>query len=197
MKNIYYLIVLIITLLIIFNITHINTNYEVIYVTSTLDHNTYLVKNYKDSQLAANLLARIFFNIKYLANHLYENRTKDTYVEYKPYIEKLHNNLSQTIISENVDNQKYTSYTINKGEKIIFCIRSRKNNKLHDINILMYVALHEISHIACPEINHTELFKKIFAFITNEAIDLNIYQYENFKLVPKEYCGLNIDDSIV
>ena len=65
------------------------------------------------------------------------------------------------------------------------------------MNTLMYVVLHEISHIACPEYNHTPLFKKIFAFFAEVAIKLNIYQKVNYGTNPVEYCGIYITDSIV
>jgi hypothetical protein len=69
---------------------------------------------------------------------------------------------------------------------------------LHDINLMMYVVLHEISHVACPVYdNHGPLFKKIFAFITNAAIKIGLYTKINFGTQPEEYCGLMITDSIV
>ena len=63
---------------------------------------------------------------------------------------------------------------------------------------MMYVVLHEISHVACPIYdNHGPLFKEIFAFITNIAIKINIYKKIDFMQNPEEYCGLTITDSIV
>ena len=62
---------------------------------------------------------------------------------------------------------------------------------------MMYVALHEISHIACPEIGHTPLFKNIFAFFTNKANDLNLYQIVDYAEQPVEYCGMILSSSIV
>jgi hypothetical protein len=61
----------------------------------------------------------------------------------------------------------------------------------------MYVALHEISHVACPEVGHTELFKKIFHFITKIAINMGIYKKIDFAKNPVEYCGLTVSESIV
>ena len=60
-----------------------------------------------------------------------------------------------------IKDQYETSKKINKGEEIVFCLRSIPDNKLHNINELMYVAIHEIAHVGCPEIGHTSLFKKI------------------------------------
>lgn len=62
----------------------------------------------------------------------------------------------------------------------------------------MYVVLHEISHVACPIYdNHGPLFKKIFAFLTKEAVKLNLYEIIDFNTNPKIYCGMKITDSII
>jgi hypothetical protein len=61
----------------------------------------------------------------------------------------------------------------------------------------MYVAIHEMSHMACPEIGHGELFKKIFNFLTKVGMELNIYYREDFVSNPKEYCGMILSSSIV
>ena len=81
---------------------------------------------------------------------------------------------TRTQIYENDIDSKYTSYSVNKGEEIVFCLRSKETHQLHSIDLMMYVALHEISHICCPEIGHTPLFKKIFAFLVNRAIELEL-----------------------
>jgi predicted metal-dependent hydrolase len=86
---------------------------------------------------------------------------------------------------------------VNKGEEIIFCLRSKNNDKLHDLNLLMYVALHEFAHVACPEIGHTPLFKKIFKFFIEVSIILKIYEYTDYSNNIKEYCGIYINESII
>ena len=62
---------------------------------------------------------------------------------------------------------------------------------------MMYVALHELAHVGCHEIGHTELFKDIFAFYTREAIKLGIYKYEDYDSNPVEYCGMVLSSSII
>ena len=61
----------------------------------------------------------------------------------------------------------------------------------------MYVALHEIAHIACPEYGHTDLFKKIFAFFVLVAMNIGIYKKIDFNYDPVDYCGLTITESII
>ena len=96
------------------------------------------------------------------------------------------------------ENTNYTSYTTNKGEQIVFCIRSIDPlHTIHDLNLIMYVLLHELAHVACPEYNHTPLFKKIFRFICEEAIEMGIYVKIDFYTSPKYYCGMKINESII
>ena len=170
--------------------------HEVVYVESTIDNEKYLVRDLPDKEKAANLLAKLKANIFKLTNYLYENKD-NKYKENKDNIEQLHNNLQNTVINESNGSSEYTSYSVNKGEQIVFCLRSKYDNQFHDLNLLMYVALHELAHVGCKEYGHTPLFKKIFAFYTNVAIELNLYSKIPFNSDPTEYCGLIISESII
>jgi len=186
------IILFILTLYVIFRLE----KYEVTYQRSTIDNLEYLVRDLPDKQMAADILATIKFRMTTLTNHLYMNRgTK--FLKHKEYIEQLKTNSQNTIINESDTNGSYTSYSINKGEQIVFCLRSKNGNQLHDINLVMYVVLHEMAHVACPEYGHTDLFKRIFAFLTNEAIKLKLYRKINFVQQNEEYCGLMITESII
>lgn len=150
-----------------------------------------------DQQGSANLLAEIIVRIYKLRNYLKNN--KDKYPNQIDCIELLEKNLNEdrTQIYENSTSSDYTSYSVNKGEEIVFCLRSKKTNKLHDINLMMYVAIHEMAHIGCFEIGHTKLFKEIFAFYLKIAIELDIYKYDNYDENPVEYCGMILSSTII
>jgi predicted metal-dependent hydrolase len=188
------LLLLIIIIIIIIIFIKSNKN-EVLIIESPLDKQNYLVNNYLDKYDAANLLAQIRINILKLRKYLIENKKK--YKHNKEYIELLDKRCDKIIIKENTENNNFTSYSVNKGEEIIFCLRSKIDNSLHDINMMMYVAIHEIAHVACPEIGHTPLFKKIFKFFLETGIKLNIYEYVNYENNIQEYCGIYIDQSIL
>lgn len=170
---------------------------NMIYVKSDIDGEEYLVRDEEDKKHAANMLSRMKQNLYKLTDYLYENREK--YKDKKQYIERLNKKMRKIVIIESTKDSIYTSYSINKGEQIVFCIRSRKTeDEMHDINLMMYVALHEISHVACPVYdNHGPLFREIFNFITKVAIEINIYEKIDFKKQPMEYCGMTISDSII
>lgn len=65
------------------------------------------------------------------------------------------------------------SYTINK-EKIYVCLKDENGNYFSD-NMLIYVIAHEISHVICSEIGHTDLFHNIFEELLLELIAAEIY----------------------
>ena len=161
------------------------------------DKNKYLVYDDIKKNDSALLLSDVINNMFKLRDYLYENISK--YPEFDQYIKQLYKNLhkDRSLIYENDPSSKLTSFSVNKGEEIAFCLRSKKNNELHQLNLIMYVALHEMGHIACPEIGHGELFKKIFKFLTEVSIELNLYRLDNYEENPIEYCGMMLSSNIL
>lgn len=196
--NIILFIFILILICIIIYVFFKTTHPDMTYIESNIDNMYYLVRNTEDKQEAANTLARIRNNLLKLSDYLYKNKDTEKYKEYKEYIVRLYDKMPNIIILESTHNSIYTSYSVNKGEQLIFCIRINKHGNIHDINLMMYVALHEISHVACPIYdNHGPLFKKIFSFITNASIDIEIYKKIEFNKNPENYCGMMISDSII
>jgi predicted metal-dependent hydrolase len=161
------------------------------------DKNKYLVYNDENKNNSALLLGDVVNNMFKLKDYLYANIEK--YPEFKEYIKQLHTNLNKdrSLIYENDPNSNLTSFSVNKGEELAFCLKSKKTGKIHDINLIMYVALHEMAHIACPEIGHGTLFKKIFKFLTETAIEIKIYKLDNYESKPVEYCGMMLSSNIL
>lgn len=165
-------------------------NGEVEYVKASLDGKEYLVRSLPDKREAANLLAEISARLQKLVSYLETSEPKD---ERTVLIVK---NFDPDAISEGSENAKYTSYSVNKGEKIVFCLRSRdKNNRLMDINTMTFVALHELAHISSKTIGHDETFWTNFKWILERAVKTGIYKEQDFKKKPVEYCGIQITDS--
>jgi len=198
MRLIFLIIIIFIVLILFFKI---NYN-KMTYVKSTIDNKYYLVRDLPDKLIACNMLAKIKENINKLILYLDEN--KDTkYKEYKIYIDRLKTRINNVNISENSGKGSDTSYSVNKGDELVLCLRSKINyNEFHNVNIIYYVVLHEISHIASPVYeseynNHGPIFKKVFSFLTNIALDLNLYHKIEFDKKPEEYCGIYINQSII
>lgn len=169
---------------------------DVVYVESNIDNSDYLVQNTETKQQSANILAKIKQNIMSLNTHL-QTHKNSKYSPYKEQIERLNDKINSTLFSENDPHSSYTSYSVNKGDEIVFCLKSKKTNEYHDMNLMMYVAIHELAHVANKEYGHGESFKMIFAFLASAAIESNIYNKIDFKSYPTEYCGMDITESII
>lgn len=157
----------------------------------------FLVHKDNKKQEKANLLGQLVQNLYILKNHLLSNIKN--FPDFEQYINQLGQNFNEdkTVIYETDPDSNLTSYSVNKGEELSFCLKSKKTDNLHDINLMMYVAIHELAHIGCPEIGHGDLFKKIFKFFTEEAIKIGIYKKVNYSELPVEYCGMVLSSSIV
>lgn len=89
-----------------------------------------------------------------------------------------------------------TSYTIGKGEVTKMCLREKTSpDKFVDFNTLMFVALHELSHMGAYDVQgHPDRFWQIFKFVLTEAIEAGgIYKPIDYERHPIDYCGLRVD----
>ena len=164
-----------------------NKKSDVNYVVSKIDNRKYLVQNHPDKQQAADNLATIRKNLVLLVQELKNKNENNVDVE------RMVNNFNPDNITESTKNNKYTSYSINKGEKIVFCLRSRDDtNKLVDLNIMMFVALHELAHTMTKSIGHTQEFWNNFRILLRNAQNLGIYTRVDYDKNPVDYCGTKI-----
>jgi hypothetical protein len=84
-----------------------------------------------------------------------------------------------------------TSFTEGKGKKVVFCLRD-KSGALHEINTLMFVVLHEMTHIMNDRWGHEEYFWRLFRLVLIDAEEAGIYKPINYSIEPKNYCGMKI-----
>ena len=159
---------------------------------SEIDKEYYLVRNLPDKQEAANRLSRVRGKILTLRKYLEQTHMS------KPFVQQLINGFdcSAERFSESTPDAQYTSYSVNKGEKVYMCLRQRdEKEELVNENIILFVALHEMSHVGTTSIGHTPEFWNHFAWVLEQAEHVNIYQYTDFAAHPVEYCGVHITDS--
>ena len=163
---------------------------DVTYV-KTNNKDTFLVRNLPDKEEAAKLLSDITNNLQKIVDHV--KTQTDCEEEDKKRLVK---NFRPNNISESSPGNKYTSYSINKGEKIVFCIRSRDGkNTLVDLNTMMFVAIHELAHLMTAEIGHTPTFWNNMKYLLKKAIDIGVYVKQDFRKNPVTYCGTKITNS--
>ena len=160
-------------------------------IISDVNGNKYCVRDRNKLELAADRLATINNKMNKLVSYL-ANKYPN-----KENVKRLVKNYNPKEIYETLPTSEYTAYSENKGEKLAFCLDTEKNSKgrLIDINTLMYVALHELSHICTESIGHTEEFWDNFKFLIKESKILGIYNPIDYKNNPARYCGMNITDN--
>jgi predicted metal-dependent hydrolase len=189
------LLVLIITFFVIYaslKMLHDNRTTEVDLVESPYDHVAYLVRNLPDKNEAAQLLSNIKQNLTSLVTYLKDHHTND------PRVVRLIERFNVNQISEASPNSTYTSYSVNKGEKIVFCLRQKgENERLLDLNTMMFVAIHEMAHIMTVSVGHTDEFWNNMKFLLQLSMskDLNLYHYQPYHQNPQPYCGIMISDT--
>lgn len=181
-------IIFVITLILVMFIQ--NHYGEVEYVTSSIDNRSYLVQKLPDRQQAADYLADINMRLTRLVKHMMakHGNNQDVLQLYKLY--------NPNALSEGSIESGYTSYSVNKGEKVILCIR-QKDRSFVPKNIVMYVAIHEVAHIMTKEIGHTETFWNNFRFLLEEAMSIGLYEKVDFNRQPADYCGIKITNSVI
>jgi len=184
--------VMIIFIIIISYKLYIDSDYfQLKCIVSTVDGDKYCVRERKNLQAASDLLANITVKMKKLVEYV-DKKYPD-----KPNIRRLVKKFNPNKIMETLPTSEYTAYSENKGKKIAFCLNKEKhnNNNLIDENTLMFVAIHEMSHIATESIGHNKEFWDNFKFLIKEAKDAGLYNIVDYSENNEEYCGMTITDN--
>jgi predicted metal-dependent hydrolase len=74
-------------------------------------------------------------------------------------------------------------------------VKKGDNEQLIDENTLMFVAIHELSHVATKSIGHKSEFWENFKFLLEKAKEAGIHNPVDYKKEPQEYCGMKIHDN--
>ena len=190
-SNIFNLVLFMFIFILAYKIYKESDHFNLRCIISDVNGNKYCVRDRNKLQLAADKLATINIRMNELVEHL-----KEKYPD-RENVKRLVNGYNPRKIYETLPTSEFTAYSENKGEKLAFCLDTEKNSKgrLIDINTLMYVALHELSHIATESIGHNDEFWTNFKFIIGEAKEINIYNPIDYKKEPSRYCGMNITDN--
>lgn len=151
-----------------------------------------VLANFEDKEAAAKVLDQLnSSNIKLMA-HLkkkYKNTNMMSSVDF------LLKNYNPEVIFEHLPNGiNNTSYVVDKGTSIVYCLREKESgkNKIHDLHTLMFVNLHELSHIFNKGWGHEKDFWRSFKFILTEAQEIGIHDPINYTAEPMVYCGLPV-----
>jgi hypothetical protein len=166
-----------------------NESFDIISQTGS-DNKTYYVQDYQNNKEAADVLSKLANDSMKLINYL-SHKYPD-----KDNVSRLKEKFNPNNMREAIHEKDSTSYTINKGEMMHLCLRNKDENKtLHEHNLLMFVIIHELAHIASKSIGHNKEFYDNFKFLLNEAASMHIYHPVNFGNNPEEYCGINVTNN--
>ena len=159
-------------------------DFNLIFVKSKKDDNYHLVRNLPDKNLAADRMATIKKRLTNLVAYLSEKYPKD------PRVERLEKKFNTNSIQETRLDSPNTSFSVDKGQEIHLCLRDKTDDfNLHDINTLMFVALHELAHVASKNKGHEDEFQKNFVWILQNAIKIGIYVNVDYATKNQNFCG--------
>ena len=149
--NILFYIFIAFLLLVCLRIYYESDAFNLKCIIASKDGNRYCVRERAKLELAANLLATVTGNCRKMVTYMNEKHANDERVK------RLVEGFNPKKISETLPTSELTAYSENKGEKIAFCLNPKKNENLDDLideHTLMFVAIHELSHVGTKSIGH-------------------------------------------
>ena len=168
-----------------------SSTYPIVSVRSAVDGREYKVRDLPDKQRAADLLAKLRLRLQTLMDSLtqaYPNKAQ---------VQRLVQNFKPdpSRFFESTPDAQHTSYSVNKGEAVHFCLRQRDGTEeLVPEDVMMFVAIHEMAHMITQSIGHEPEFWNNFGWLLREAEQRNLYKSMDFKSHPVMYCGVSITD---
>jgi predicted metal-dependent hydrolase len=174
------------------NIIGSGSTYPTIMQKSQVDGKEYRVRDLPDKQYAADMLAKLRLNLATLTDSLVQT------FPHKQQVIRLQQNFQAdpNRFFESTPDAEHTSYSVNKGESVHFCLRQRDaSERLVDVNVMMFVALHEMAHMITESVGHEPEFWNNFGWLLREAESRHLYKPTDFKSQPVTYCGVQITDA--
>jgi hypothetical protein len=159
-------------------------------IEATVNGKKYYVRNLPDRNEAANKLASIGNSLQSLIDSLDEKEE-----EKGKYNKQLKESFNPDYITENIPGSTYVAYSVNKGEELSLCVREKDTDVFMDNNIIIFVAIHELSHIMTPETGHTPLFWNNMKYLLEKASSMAIYTPTDYSKNPETYCGMEINST--
>lgn len=165
---------------------------NLISVRSKTNGKTYQVQNLPDQQEACEMMA----NIHNKLDRLISRYRDDPNTRADPRVTTMIERFNPENMCENNIDANTTSYSENKGDRIVICLRDKKKPyPLVEENTVMFVVLHEMAHLMTTSVGHTPEFWANFRRILKDGISAGVYQEVNYAREPVDYCGMRITES--
>lgn len=158
------------------------------------DGNSYDMQDLPQKEEAVKLMSKIRKNLVMIHTHY----SSEPAFSSDPPISRFLARFNPDVFIENDMASKDTSYSENKGQKIVICLRDKTKSPSFPIiqeNTVMFVMLHEMAHLMTETIGHTQEFWTNFKRLLHDAVQIGIYQPVNYAHQPTPYCGMTITDS--
>jgi len=171
-------------------------------VKSSLDGKYYSVRNRSNRQTKADLLALIRLKLETIVRSLAASEYSTNLA-----VRRLITNWNRGVTVKEIGNlETDAAYVINK-QYMSFCLPDDTSSSLNKINLMTYVAIHELAHIMSDETGHGEEFVQNFEFLLNYSKRLNYTDPLTQKQLPvyiqldkintdDNYCGVPLINSI-
>ena len=144
----------------------------------------YKVQENENSLKKVEMLSILDTRIRKIVKHMKDNKLPSEKIANRTY--------SRLEISELREIPKHESgagYTINKGH-IYLCLS--KNDKLNNIEDVMFVLLHEVGHTMSESTGHGTEFKNNFDFVVKLAVQLNLWVKKDYSEDHTDICGIEV-----
>ena len=150
------------------------------------------VNNLPNKEQSAKLLEEIKHRLQKLIK--YCNLTAKSNEE-KKEISPLNKRFEPDNIREADIYDSGTSFTLDKGKEVHLCLRNKDTLQHHDINTLMFVAIHELAHVMSISYGHNGEFAENFTYLLKKASEARLYNPVDYRTNNKHFCGIVIDSS--
>ena len=166
-----------------------NKNKNVAVLKSSNDNRKYRLLDLPGKEKCMEILVQLNKNVIQLLSYV-KNEEREG-------IQDLLDNYRPDSLCENLENRSLQAYSLNKGEEICLCLREPENELeiIDDMNTLMFVLVHELSHLMTDDIGHTNKFWNNMAYLLKKANEINLYTPINYSVTPVMYCGVKIDET--
>lgn len=158
------------------------------------DGQHYEMQNLPEKENAVKLMSEIRASLVKLHEHYKETPG----LNQDPPVGRFIARFTPDVFVENDMDSKDTSYSENKGQKIVVCLRDKTKSPQYPLiekNTVMFVMLHEMAHLMTETIGHTQEFWTNFKRILGDAVQLGLYKPVNYAQQPTPYCGMTITDT--
>ena len=185
MKELTILMLVLISVFVYINF--IKKNLYLDLVESNINKKKYYVRKLPDAGEAADRLAHLTLDLNKLLEHI-KHKDRDG-------VDRLVSKFNSDIITENIPGSSHVAYSVNKGDELSICIREKETEKFIDHNTIIFVSIHELSHIMSESTGHTPEFWDNMKFLLENAIEIGVYNYVDYSNNPIIYCGQEINST--